>query len=170
MSKYFFIGVILGILLVGLFFWFPTHEPTPYIPQTYKVPSEVLPLTQKLGLPAELGVEVKLDAGACQGHNVAACYSENTIHIPRSTLTRPTAHISFAHEYLHYVWSQRMPQQERDTLTQKLWEINNTNSSVSKRMEDYRNTNPQNMPTELYSIVCTEFNLLDCRKYLPNGV
>ena len=33
MSKYFLIGIVLGVVLVSLFFWFPTKEPTPYIPQ-----------------------------------------------------------------------------------------------------------------------------------------
>lgn len=171
MSKYVLIGAILGAALVSLFFWFPVKEPTPYTPTTYKVPSEVLPITQRLGLPSQLEVEIKTDSlGQCEGHTILACYSGNTIYIPQSTLSRPTAHISFAHEYLHYVWMQRMNQQEHDTLTSQLWEISNTNPKVHKRMEAYKDTNPQNLPTEMYSIVCTEFTILDCKKWLPNGV
>lgn len=164
--KWVFLGIVVGILaVVGLSF-IPVHEPLTYTPTTYPVPSEILPVTKKLGLPDKLEVEVKLEEGDCASeYEVYGCYSHNTIYFPRKNLTRSLQDqsVTFAHEYLHFVWFAKMSESQRQQATEKVKPLY---YKIQKRMSVY--PDPQR-PTELYSVLCTEYDL-DCTEWIPNGV
>jgi hypothetical protein len=77
-----------------------------------------------------------------------------------------------AHEYLHYIWYQRLSREDKDRLSSKLIALYSSDAEMRLRVENYLSSDKL-IPTELFSIYCTESSdvyvvsiLNDCNRYI----
>ncbi len=103
-----------------------------------------------------------------------AVYSSLTIYV-KPGIDLEKSKVVIAHEYLHYVWYEMMTEGQRSTVTSKVIGLYAKDIATQTRTIPYQNTNTL-LPTELFSIYCTESSdkyiatiLDDCSKYIDRS-
>lgn len=142
----------------------------------YPIPAQVQPIVSNIGIDPNLINEnqiiVDQGVGICPLPAVS-CYSNKKIWIPLSTLNGSQGYSSLAHEYLHFIWFNKLTYQERQDLSAPLNQFYQSNPSFQSRFKDYP---PEVIQYELFPVLCTEVSdnklpstvLQYCAKYLPN--
>lgn len=160
------------------------------LPTTFPVPTQVQPIVTKLGInPIEVrkiqifvpGTTAKCDGVLANGVAVA-CYFNGeppSIYMPSSTLTSKDATATFAHEYMHYVWSNLVTDAEKTTLTASIEKFYQANRRVVEpRFKSYVDSGVSGarLTDEKQATFCTEISdwrlpadfRAYCIRHLPN--
>lgn len=160
------------------------------LPTTFPVPVQVQPIVTKLGInPIEvrkIQIYVPETSTKCNGvladGAAVACYFNGkppAIYMPSPTLTSKDATSTFAHEYMHYVWSNLVTDAEKTALTASVEKFYQANLRVVEpRFKSYVASGVvgERLTDEKQATFCTEISdwrlpadfRAYCTRHLPN--
>lgn len=181
-----FMLITVGFAYVaGNYSKFTTYTPPVAAEKVYQIPQAVLPIVDAIGIDKKVlsRVEIQMpqDSGPCRNNanskEPTACFQAPSLIIfPASQLSKgvEVRNSSFAHEYMHYIWS-TMSADQQAALYPALDEIAARNPDLRGRLKNYT-VDAKGRYNELHSYTCTEmadFELSDllrehCQKWLPN--
>lgn len=164
-----------------------TPQPTVKV---FTVPAEVEPIVTKLGIDRSVLKDVQIItpdtaskcSGVLQDGAAVACYFDSkppTIYMPQTALRSSNATTTFAHEYMHHVWANKISDSERAQLSREVRSFYQANRSVVEpRFKSYLNAGltQDGLTNEMQAIFCTEIsdsrlprNFYNyCARFLPN--
>lgn len=108
----------------------------------------------------------------------ALFYNNNTpkIEVLNSSKIDSNLDNTIAHEYLHYIWYDKMTEDQKASLSSRLIVLYSSDQQAKDRMINYANANKLT-PTEMFSIYCTESSdgyiesiVADCNKYINRSM
>lgn len=170
-------------------------QPTPSVtssplPTSFPIPVQVQPIVTKLGIDQievrKIQIWVPETSAKCDGvladGAAVACYFNSkppTIYMPAPTLTGKDATVTFAHEYMHYVWSNKVTPTEKASLTASIERFFQANRRVVEpRFKSYvaSGVSGDRLVDERQATFCTEISdyrlpadfRAYCTRYLPN--
>lgn len=160
--------ILLSATLIAVLSQIPSPAPRDVTPlraeKTYPIPPQIQPLITQLGINQSTAQKIQYyisPTNPC-GEGAWGCYYNKQIWIDEP------ATYKLAHEYLHYIY-----QTNPELKSLPLQAHYNSNPLLRQGMRNY---SPQEIETELFSVICTQVAdyklspdiLQACTKYLPN--